>query len=235
MTVPTGEARAPAGTVVIPVLDDRDHLRACLAALAAAGGPELEVVVVDGGSVDGSAEDLPPDVRVLRAERGRARQMNAGAAGARGEWILFLHADTRLPAGAAAAVARTLADPDIVGGAFSVDFLESFRGRRLLAFGANLRARLLGLPLGDQGLFVRRAAFEALGGFPDLPLMEDVALVRALRRRGRLRLLELRVRTSARRWQREGPWRTLRNWALLALFHAGVSPWRLKQWYSDLR
>ncbi|MCA9773642.1 MAG: TIGR04283 family arsenosugar biosynthesis glycosyltransferase [Myxococcales bacterium] len=225
----------PIGSIVIPVYNDREQLAACLAALENVPARGVEVLVVDGGSTDGSTAALPSGVRVLHARTGRARQMNHGAAAAAGAWLLFLHADTRLPAQAFEEIRRVLADPRVVGGAFSVDFLESFRGRRLLAFGANLRAWVLRLPLGDQGLFVRREHFDAVGGFPDQPLMEDVEFVRRLRRRGRVRVLRARVRTSARRWLREGPRRTLKNWTLLALYHAGVSPRRLKQWYSDVR
>lgn len=225
----------PDFSVVIPVLNEVEMVGSCLEAVRGAGTVPIEIIVVDGGSSDGTAERAAAEAAVLRCERGRARQLNAGARAARGETLLFLHADTLLPPGAFAAIAGALRDPRVVGGAFALDFRERFRGARLLAFGANLRARLFRLPLGDQALFVRREAFEALGGFPDLPLLEDAEFVRRLRGRGRVRLLRERVRTSARRWRRGGALVTLRNWTLLALHAAGVSPATLKQWYPDTR
>ena len=158
--------------------------------------------------------------------------MNAGAHAARGEILLFLHADTSLPAGAGVAILDALGSPAVVGGRFDVQ-LDS---RRLLlvltAWLMNRRSRLTGISTGDQGIFVRRAVFDALGGYPDIPLMEDVEFTRRLKRGGRLAALRLRVVTSARRWEDEGILRTIvLMWALRLLYAIGVSPARLHRWY----
>jgi rSAM/selenodomain-associated transferase 2 len=146
--------------------------------------------------------------------------------------LVFLHADTQLPDGALAAVDAALVDPRVVGGRFDVTFDSRRPIMRAIAHLMNLRSRLSGIATGDQTIFVRRAVFEALGGFPDIPLMEDVELSRRLKRRGRLASLRLRVTTSARKWQREGAVRTvLLMWTLRLLYFAGVSPRRLHRWY----
>jgi rSAM/selenodomain-associated transferase 2 len=215
-------------SIVIPVLDEAAWLGAALAALP--GGVGVEVVVVDGGSADGTADlarRFAPEAGarglrlvVMEAERGRARQMNAGAARARGEVLLFLHADTLLPPGALPAIAAALARPEVVGGAFRHSFRERGVGLWLVSAASNLRARLWGTLYGDQAIFVRRRAFEALGGFRALPLFEDADLSRRMRRLGRTVLLPLRVRTSARRYLRGGVARTawrMARWKLARL------------------
>jgi rSAM/selenodomain-associated transferase 2 len=220
-------------SVVVPVLNEAAHLRALLPHLAARC-PGAEVLVVDGGSEDGSRAVVAaaPGVRGLTAGRGRARQMNAGARAATGDVLLFLHADTRLPDGAVAAVEAALADPAVVGGRFDIRIDSPRRLLAVVAAFMNARSRLTGIATGDQALFVRRAAFEALGGYPDIPLMEDVELTRRLKRRGRLAALRLRVTTSGRKWEREGVLRTIGlMWALRFLYVCGVSPRRLHTWY----
>jgi rSAM/selenodomain-associated transferase 2 len=220
-------------SIVVPALNEATHLARGLPELVARER-EAEVLVVDGGSDDGSRAVVAgvPPVRWLSASRGRARQMNAGARAARGEILLFLHADTRLPDGAGAAIRAALADPAVVGGRFDVR-LDSRRPLlRLVAWLMNRRSRLTGICTGDQGIFVRRAVFDALGGYPDIPLMEDVELTRRLKRRGRLAALPLRVVTSARKWETEGVVRTvLLMWTLRLLYALGVSPARLHRWY----
>jgi rSAM/selenodomain-associated transferase 2 len=191
-------------------------------------------VVVDGGSRDASAAVVGrhPGVRWLVSAPGRARQMNAGARVTRGDVLVFLHADTRLPDGALEAIEAALADPRVVGGRFDVAFDSARPVLRLTAALMNVRSRLSGIATGDQTIFVRRAVFEALGGFPDIALMEDVELSRRLKRRGRLARLRLRVTTSARKWEREGPVRTvLLMWMLRLLYFLGASPRRLHRWY----
>jgi rSAM/selenodomain-associated transferase 2 len=224
---------APALSIVVPALDEAENLRTLLPALAREC-PDAEVLVVDGGSRDdtGAVVAGAPGVRLLRSPRGRARQMNAGAAAASGAVLLFLHADTRLPAGAAGAVARALADPAVAGGRFDVAFDNRGWRFRMIAALMNVRSRWSGIATGDQAIFVRRAAFEALGGYPEIPLMEDVELTRRLKRAGRLACLRLRVTTSARKWEREGVWRTIGlMWALRLLHFCGVAPERLHRWY----
>jgi rSAM/selenodomain-associated transferase 2 len=190
--------------------------------------------VVDGGSRDGTRElgARHPGVRWLEAPRGRARQMNAGARAARGDVLLFLHADTRLPAGAGDAVRAALADARVVAGRFDVAFDTTRPIMRLTAALMNLRSRWTGISTGDQALFVRRDIFEALGGFADIPLMEDIQLTRRLKRCGRQAALRLRVTTSARKWQTEGAVRTIfLMWTLRLLYAGGVSPAWLQGWY----
>ncbi len=237
--MPAGRAPAdaPGGrlrlSVVIPALDEADNLARLLPALAREA-PGAEVIVVDGGSRDGSPEVVTRSetARLVREERGRARQMNAGARLATGEALLFLHADTRLPAGAVAAIAAALDDPAVVGGRFDVRFDNPGAAFRMIGALMNVRSRWSGIATGDQAIFVRRAAFEALGGYPDLPLMEDVALTQRLKRAGRLAPLRLRVTTAARKWEREGVARTiLLMWALRLCYACGASPARLHAWY----
>jgi rSAM/selenodomain-associated transferase 2 len=186
--------------------------------------------------MDGSgAAANVPGVRVLTARRGRARQMNAGAAAARGEIFLFLHADTRLPAEAAGALQEALADPAVVGGRFDVRLDNPRLPYRAIEALMNWRSRFTGIATGDQALFVRAATFRALGGFPDIPLMEDVEFSRRLKRAGRLAKLRARVVTAARRWERDGLTRTiLLMWSLRFLYLVGADPaWLYRRYYGE--
>ncbi|MDH4320677.1 MAG: TIGR04283 family arsenosugar biosynthesis glycosyltransferase [Desulfobulbaceae bacterium] len=219
-------------SVVIPTLNAADGLAAALALVV--GEPGVEVVLVDGGSRDETvAIAKARGVRVLDSAPGRGRQMNAGAAVTCGDILLFLHGDTVLPAGFAALVRETLARPEVAAGAFRLSFARpTGLALGMVAWGANLRSRWFGRPYGDQALFVRRELFTALGGFPELPIMEDVVLVSNLRRHGRIVTRPEEVVTSARRWQREGVWRhTLRNQLILFGFYLGVAGERLAGWY----
>jgi len=191
-------------------------------------------VVVDGGSRDGTMEVARkvPGVVALASARGRAIQMNAGARAAQGPILLFLHADTRLPDGALEAVQGVLADPAVVGGRFDVRFDSPRPVLSMIAFFMNLRSRRSGISTGDQAIFVRRDVFESLGGYAEIPLMEDVELTRRLKRRGRVVALRSRVTTAARKWQQEGALRTMvLMWALRFLYMWGVAPARLHRWY----
>jgi rSAM/selenodomain-associated transferase 2 len=220
-------------SIVVPALDEADNLARLLPDLAARC-PEAEVVVVDGGSADGTGERARghPGVRVIDGERGRARQMNAGARAARGDAILFLHADSVLPDGAASAIARALAAPGVVGGRFDVRFSSPRWPFRMIAALMNARSRWSGIATGDQGIFVSRAAFDALGGYPDIPLMEDIELTRRLKRLGAIACLAPRITTSSRKWEREGILRTiLLMWTLRFLYFCGADPARLHRWY----
>ena len=197
-------------SIIIPMLDEAAVIAAQLAALAPLRARGAEIIVVDGGSRDGSAElaaKAGAD-RVLRARRGRARQMNAGAAEASGRLLLFLHADTTLPDNADAPLAEAFA-----AGALWGRFDIHIEGRSpLLAIVAacmNLRSRLSGIATGDQAMFVVREVFESVGGYPDQPLMEDIELSRRLRRQARPACLRERVRTSGRRWEARGVWPTI--------------------------
>ena len=220
-------------SIVIPALDEAPNLARLLPDLARVC-PGAEVIVVDGGSRDDTAQVVATqaEARLLTSERGRARQMNAGARAAAGDALLFLHADTWLPEGAAAAIADALADGAVAGGRFDVRFDNRRLVFRMIAFLMNWRSRLSGICTGDQAIFVRRTAFEKVGGYPDIPLMEDIELSRRLRRHGRLAALRLRATTSARKWEREGPLRTIGlMWALRLLHFLGVAPARLHRWY----
>lgn len=222
-------------SVVIPTLDETQTLAGTLTAARQPGVAEL--IVADGGSRDDTvrvARSLA-DV-VLEVPRGRARQMNAGAAAARGDVLLFLHADTRLPACYPAFVGKALGDPAAVGGRFDVRVDADGIAYRIIERGISLRSRVTGVATGDQAIFVRRAVFERLAGYPPLPLMEDIALCRALKREGHMVALHEAVVTSARRWQRHGVARTvLLMWALRTAYYLGVSPARLARVYADAR
>jgi rSAM/selenodomain-associated transferase 2 len=192
------------------------------------------MILIDGGSDDGTMQVAVrfPDLRALAGPRGRARQMNAGAREARGDVILFLHADTRLPDGALEAVSAALDDQRVIAGRFDVCFDSPRLVFRMIAFFMNLRSRLSGISTGDQAIFVRRSVFESIGGYPDIPLMEDIELCRRLKRHGRLAALRPRVTASARKWEREGALRTMAlMWALRFLYMVGVPPARLHRWY----
>ncbi len=227
----------PFFSVVIPVLAEEAGIDAVVDHARVVGyGLDVEIVVVDGDPAGATLRALSrPGVTGLTAPAGRASQQNAGAAAARGENLLFLHADTRLPAGAFQAAAAALAAGATLG-AFSLAIRSGHPWLRLVAAGANLRSRLFFLPYGDQAFFTRREAFFALGGFPDIPVMEDVAYARAVARAGgRVAVLPGRAVTSARRYEAEGVFRaTARNLALLALYGLGVSPGRLARHYPPL-
>lgn len=192
------------------------------------------MILVDGGSDDATMQVAArfSGVRLLTSPRGRARQMNAGARAARGDILLFLHADTWLPAEALGAVSAAFEDARVVGGRFDVRFDSPRPVLRMIAFFMNLRSRASGISTGDQAIFVRREVFETMGGYLDMPLMEDIELTRRLKRQGRLAALPSRVTTSARKWEREGALRTMAlMWALRFLYMVGVSPARLHRWY----
>jgi len=188
--------------VVIPALDEADQIAG---AVSSAAGPEVDVIVVDGGSQDGTPERArSAGARVLNAQRGRARQLQIGFEASESDVVLFLHADTRLPGGWERAVAAALEDPETVGGAFRLRFDERDRRIRLVEFTARLRIALLAFPFGDQALFVRSGVLAEIGGVPDVPVMEDVDLVHAMKQRGKLALLPLPATTSARRYLEGG-------------------------------
>jgi rSAM/selenodomain-associated transferase 2 len=220
-------------TIIIPTLNEAENLTRLLPRVLATC-PQAEIVLVDGGSSDDTREMVSrfSRVRFLASAPGRARQMNSGARAAQGTNLLFLHADTFLPPGTQAAIREALADPGVVGGRFDVRFDSERPIFRIIAALMNFRSRLSGISTGDQALFVRRRTFEDLGGYPDIPLMEDVEFTRRLKRQGRLACLRPRVITSARKWEREGVLRTiLLMWILRFLYFAGANPARLHACY----
>ena len=226
-------------SIVMPVLDEAPIIDAALRALAPLRRQRVEVIVVDGGSRDATAAKAAAGAdRVVVAPPGRAAQMNAGAARASGEVLLFLHADTALPPDAPALVAAALSRIDgrsgrtAAWGRFDVRIAGRPRALGVVAALMNLRSRLSGIATGDQAMFMTRAAFEAVGGFPDQPLMEDVELSRRLRRLSAPACLRARVVTSGRRWEARGVWRTIAlMWRLRLLYSLGVAPERLARSY----
>jgi rSAM/selenodomain-associated transferase 2 len=216
-------------SIVVPVLGDRAHAARLLRQVPA--DPRVEVIVAEAGTEAGDEAGARPGVQLIHSAPGRARQMNAGAALASGEWLLFLHADSVLPDDWLSALADALT-PAVAGGWFRFALDDEAWQARVIERGVALRVRLLRLPYGDQGLFLSRAAWNALGGFRDLPLMEDVDLVRRLARLGPIVEVPRAIATSSRRWRRDG-WlrRSARNMTLLGLYFLGVPATRLARWY----
>ena len=220
-------------SIVMPVLDEAAAIETALIALAPYRARGVEVVVADGGSSDRTPELAAPLAdRVISAPRGRAMQMNAGAAAASGDVLLFLHADTRLPDDADRLVRDGLAHSGHSWGRFDVRFDDGGM-LRVIAAAMNLRSRATGIATGDQALFVTRAAFEGAGGFPPIALMEDVALSARLKRVSSPCALRARVTTSGRRWRTKGTLRTvLLMWALRLRFFLGADPAKLARAYG---
>ncbi|BFU94169.1 MAG: glycosyl transferase [Nitrospira sp.] len=235
----------PSISVIIPTLNEAETIRDTLLATACLGF--REIIVVDAGSTDRTRDivaETTSDLRrtgsaavlLLTSMPGRAVQLNTGAQAAGGEVLLFLHADTRLPSQAKISIETALAGRPAVGGRFDVQFdIPSGWGYVISAL-MNLRSRLTRISTGDQALFVRKAVFEEVGGFPEIPLMEDIEFSARLKRRGRIVALRDVVTTSYRRWRRRGPLRTITlMWILRFLYWAGVNPHRLARWYPAVR
>lgn len=220
-------------SVIVPVLNEAEQLPALLEHVSGLQAEGCEVLLVDGGSGDGSLALMRHSgLKVIESAPGRARQMNAGARASRGEVLLFLHADTRLPAGAVEVVRRALAHGH-VWGRFDVCIQGASVMFPLISAMINWRSRFTGIATGDQAMFVRREAFEAVGGFPDQPLMEDVEMSRRLRRVSSPACLRAQVRTSGRRWESRGVWPTIwLMWRLRWLYWRGVAPAKLAKLYS---
>lgn len=227
----------PLLSVIVPTLDEEAALPAALDHLAGLAG-RWEAIVADGGSRDatlGIARSHRAVDAVVEAAGGRARQLNAGAARARGELLVFLHADSRLPGEAYATLRAALADPEAEGGAFALRFDGADRFSRVLGAWYAVQRRL-GIYYGDATLWVRPAVFAALGGFRALPIMDDYDFVRRLERRGRARCLPGPATTSARRWRALGIRRTVASWLVIRwLYVAGVPAGRLARLYRAVR
>lgn len=218
------EARLDRFSVIIPALNEAKHLAATLKSVQE-GGPH-EIILVDGGSTDETQQvAIREGATVLVSRPGRSRQMNAGCARATGNALLFLHADTLLPPGWTRVAAEALRRPGVAAGAFRFRVGGSFAGKSILEWGANLRSKRLQLPYGDQGLFLSRALFEELGGFANLPIMEDYEFLKRVRGRGRVITVTEAATTSGRRWEQRGFFRaTLANNLVLAGYVLGVRP-----------
>jgi rSAM/selenodomain-associated transferase 2 len=218
--------------IILPVLNEEAHIAACLRALQPLR-EDGELIVADGGSRDRTAALAEPLAdRVIVAPRGRAAQMNAGARQAGGEILWFLHADSLPPPGAAELIRAALADPNRHWGRFDVRLSGRHPALRVVETLMNLRSRLTGIATGDQGIFVRRQTFERVGGYPAIALMEDIALSRLLKRQSRPACLRQCLRTSSRRWERDGIARTiLLMWSLRLAWFLGADPDRLARIY----
>jgi rSAM/selenodomain-associated transferase 2 len=221
-------------SIIIPVLNEGDSIAAALDALAHLRALGTEVIVVDGGSRDATVEraQLRAD-RVVLAPRGRALQMNAGAERASGDVLLFLHADTRLPAEAARLVLNGLDQSRRVWGRFDVKIDGRSRLLPVVAWLMRLRSRLTGIATGDQAIFLRREAFQVVGGFPTIALMEDIAICKRLKRLGRPLCLRACVTTSGRRWEKHGVLSTIfLMWRLRFAYFLGADPKQLARQYG---
>ncbi len=221
-------------SVIIPTLNEAERLPGLLRRLRA--WTNVEVLVADGGGDDGTMEIARTmGAQVLSCSRGRARQMNAGAARSTGEILWFVHADSVLPEAAATLIRETMADSTLAGGCFRLRIEGRGLAYRLCDDAGNLVVDWLPLACGDHGIFVRRSVFEAIGGFPDMPLFEDVEMYRAMRRFGRVRQLRPALVTSARRWEAHGPWRVTRTYLRLwALYLSGAGMERIERAYRGV-
>jgi rSAM/selenodomain-associated transferase 2 len=221
----------PMISIIIPVLNEASTIASVLTHLPQS--PDLEVWVVDGGSRDQTlAVAQSCGAKVIASAPGRSRQMNVGAEAAIGEILLFLHADTQLPTGFVAEVQNILATPGTIAGAFRLQIDGTEAALRWVERGVNWRSRHLQLPYGDQAIFLRAKTFHDLGGFSDLPIMEDFELVRRLQKRGKVAIASTAVLTSARRWQKLGVCQTtLMNQVVIVGYLLGISPVRLASWY----
>jgi rSAM/selenodomain-associated transferase 2 len=201
-------------------------------------GFDMELIVVDGDDHGNTVNAITSEqvIQMITA-KGRARQMNKGASRAKGEILLFLHADTELPANAFRSISSFLDSGEYAGGAFDLGIRSPRRIFRIIEKAVSLRTRLTGIPYGDQAIFVRRDYFEKMRGFRDIPLMEDVEFMRNLKRSGyRIGIIPDKVRTSSRRWDREGVlFCTLRNWILISLYLLGADPRKLERFYDRTR
>jgi len=222
-------------SVILPVLNEEKTIASTLDALKQLA--PYEIIVVDGGSNDGTRDICARSgVKILSSMRGRARQMNLGARDASGDVLLFLHADTRLPASALSDISESLSDTCYVGGRFDIELDGKHWMLKVIGRLISYRSRISKVGTGDQAIFVRREMFERIGGYPEVPFMEDIAFCRTLKSLGKIACLRSCVITSARRWEIDGVWRTiLRMWILKLLYLAGVPPSRLERFYADTR
>jgi rSAM/selenodomain-associated transferase 2 len=221
-------------SIIVPALNEAGTIEAALRQLQECRNRGHEVIVVDGGSSDATVQQARPLAdRVSHSSAGRAGQMQAGADMASGELLWFLHADTRIPAGACNAILAALVPGKRQWGYFEVQFPESIRMLDLVAWMMNRRSRLTGIATGDQGIFVTRELFRRVAGFRPIPLMEDIALSRCLKRHSRPACIDMKLITSSRRWRRHGILRTvLLMWSLRLAFFLGVSPATLAKYYK---
>jgi uncharacterized protein len=222
-------------SVIIPTYNEADHIETTVARISSA--QRVEIIVADGGSGDQTTERAAAQgARIVRAPRGRARQMNAGARAASGSILVFLHADTRLPSDFAEAVRNQLAEDGVIAGAFEFRVDGASFGLRLVERLANWRSRRLQMPYGDQAIFLKTSTFDEMGGFKELPIMEDFDLVRRLKGQGRIPILPLQAVTSGRRWKELGAFQTtIINQLVIAGYFLGIPAEALARFYRRKR
>jgi rSAM/selenodomain-associated transferase 2 len=219
-------------SIIIPTLNEEECVGGCIEGILA-GEADCEVIIVDGGSTDRTVERAAGyGVTVVHSERGRGRQMNRGALSARGDILLFLHADTRLEEGWSRQIQEAVRRPLFAGGAFTFKIDSHEKKWRLIELWVKARCALFNLPYGDQGIFVCRGTFEKTGGYVEIPLMEDVEFIERLKESGRIVVVPKRASTSGRRWKRRGWIRvSLLNQVIMILYRLGVDPERLAGLY----
>lgn len=223
-------------SIIIPVFNESRVINATLVHLAELTfSGRLEIIVVDGNPSGSTINAITSSgIITMIGRKGRGSQMNTGAAAASGDGLLFLHADTLLSHDALDQIILILQHPDIIGGAFDLEITSKKRIFRLIERAASIRSRLTRIPYGDQAIFLKKSFFDQIGGFKDIPIMEDVELMRRVKKAGKkIKFIPRKVRTAARRWEKEGViYCTLRNWTLILLYMLGVSPEKLKKFYS---
>ncbi|MHC4265456.1 MAG: TIGR04283 family arsenosugar biosynthesis glycosyltransferase [Planctomycetota bacterium] len=224
-------------SIIIPVLNESEHINSAIESLKNQQYEhDCEIIVVDGNSNGSTIKSIEnPEVVAITAPKGRAHQMNAGSEIARGEILLFLHADTVLPKGALSKIAQIFSDNTYVAGAFGLGIDSDSLLLKSIAAWARMRSRMNRIPYGDQAIFIRKEYFQKIGSFMEIPLMEDVDLMRRIKKDGkRIHIFKDKVKTSPRRWEKEGTLYTaMRNQILLALYYLGVSPHKLVKFYRS--
>ncbi len=221
-------------SLIIPTLNESACIRETLTCLVENAMGPIEIILVDGGSTDSTVEIAAEfDVQIVNCTAGRSAQMNAGAAVATGDILMFLHGDTRVPKGFDQWVINTLNQKPIAG-AFDLKIAGDSWALRWVEWGVKVRSRVFQLPYGDQGIFLKASTFYEFGGFPELPIMEDFVLIRSLAKCGKIAIVPSAVTTSARRWEAQGVFKTtLINQVMIIGYALGIAPDRLRQWYRS--
>jgi rSAM/selenodomain-associated transferase 2 len=221
-------------SIIIPVFNEEAIITTTLSKLQHTSN--IEIIVVDGGSIDNTVKLVSVlGINIIKSPvSGRAYQMNFGAKIAKGEILFFIHADSKLPENYVNLIHNSLANPNIVAGAFELAIDSKKRQFRIIEKLVNWRSHILSLPYGDQGIFIKKEIFEELGGFSNLPIMEDFELMRRLQKRGKITIIPAKITTSARRWEKIGIWRTtLINQLIIIGYYLKISPEKLKKLYQE--